>query len=305
MDRERKLGQLAGIIAHHAASEGRVPTAIDGVDLFRASTPSPIRCTLYYACVIIVAQGKKQARVGEEIFEYSPARYLVLPVSLPIDARVFEASPDQPFLSFSIQVDPTALGEIVSEMAPGAPGPRAELRGIAVSETTEELLDASVRLLSCLGSESDCRVLAPQYKREILYRVLKGPQGELLQEVGYRDSRLGKIARALGFIHAHYERPLGVAELAAEARMSESMFYVAFRSITTKSPLQYLKEIRLNRARQIMLWEGTNAQQAAARVGYGSPSQFSREFKRRFGRPPSQERAWAMESGELTGARPY
>lgn len=305
MDRDAALGKLAGIISSQTKSEGYTPTPIEGVGVFRADGPSPIRCAIYHPCVIIVGQGVKQARVGGDTFEYSPARYLVLPVSLPVEARIVEASPERPFLSFAIQVDPAMLAEIVSETESGSPETRNAARGIAVSETTDDLLDAAVRLLSCLGSEADSRVLAPQIRREILYRVLTGPQGALLRGVGYHDTRLGQIARALSVIHSQYERPIEIGELAQEALMGESTFYEAFRSVTSLSPLQYLKEIRLTRARQILLWEGTSAKRAAHRVGYASASHFSREFKRRFGRPPVEERAWAVEHGELQGTRPY
>lgn len=305
MDRDAKLEQLAALLAAHAPGPGRTPSAIEGLDLFRADAPSPIRCAIYSPCVIIVAQGRKSARVGGEIFVYSPARYLVLPVSLPIDAQILEASPKRPFLSFSVRVDPTMLAEIADAVDPGGLGPRDAVRGIAVSETTNALLDAALRLLSCLGSDAERRVLAPPIQREILFRVLTGPQGALLRGVGFRDARLAQVSRALQLIHAEYDRPMEVAELARAAHMSPSSFYDAFKAVTSHTPLQYVKEIRLTRARQVMLWEGSSAAEAARRVGYGSATQFSREFKRRFGRPPAAERDRALASGELQGARPY
>lgn len=305
MDRCVALERLSDLVACRASSEGANPTRIEGVHVFRADGPSPVRCMIYNPCVIIVAQGRKSARVGGELFEYSPARYLVLPVSLPIDAQVVEASPARPFLSFAVQVDPSILSDIVAEADQALFAPRETTRGIAVSETTDDLLDAAIRLLSCLDSDADCRVLAPQIKREILYRVLLGPQGDLLRGLGYRDARLSLVSRALDLIHAEYGRSIEVAELARAAHMSPSTFFDAFKSVTSLSPIQYLKELRLTRARQIMIWEGTTAKRAARRVGYTSASQFSREFKRRFGRPPAQERVWALETGEVQGARPY
>ena len=305
MDRQQKLVRLAALIARHASSEGATGTGIEGVRVFRADSPSPVRCMIYEPCVIIVAQGTKTARVGNEKFEYSPARYLVLPVSLPIEAQVVEASPVRPFLSFAVQVDASTLSDIATEAGPAASALREAVRGIAVSETTDDLLDAAVRLLACLDSDADCRILAPQIKREILYRVLMGPQGDLLRGVGRRDARLSQVSRALNLIHAEYGRPLQVDELAREAHMSPSTFFDAFKSVTSRSPIQYVKEVRLTRARQIMIWEGESAKRAARRVGYTSASQFSREFKRRFGRPPAQERVRALETGEASGARPY
>lgn len=297
------LRRLASLIEGAATAEGRFATRIVGVDVFRADRPTPIRCAIYDPCVIIVAQGAKLGRVGGNSYEYSPARYLVLPVSLPIDAQVVEASRERPFLSFSVRVDPIVVGEITAAIDAERLAAREAVRGIAVSETTDELLDAAVRLLSCLASEADARVLAPQIQREILYRVLDGPQGALLRGLGHHDSRLRQVSHAIGLIHRQFDRPITVPELARTAHMSESAFYDAFKAVTSKSPLQYVKEIRLERARQILLFEGAGAQQAAQRVGYGSPTQFSREFKRRFGRPPSEERDWAIEQGELAAAR--
>ena len=299
MDRRRQLTELADLIEVRCPGDGRWETEIDGVEVFRASSPSPIRCQIYDPCVIIVAQGRKAGTVGRETYDYSPARYLVLPVSLPIEAQVVEASPERPFLSFALRVDPGVLGGIVDLLDSGEPAGKEAPRGIAVSETSDELLDASVRLLSCLDSDDECRLLAPLIKREIFYRVLKGPQGDLLRGVGSRNAKLNHISRSLGLIHREFSRPIEVAEMARAAHMSLSTFYDAFRAVTAQTPLQYLKEIRLNRARQAMVWEGVSAKKAAAQVGYSSPSQFSREFKRRFGRTPTEEVEWATTSGEL------
>lgn len=290
------------MIRSEARREGRSATRIDGLEVFRVDRPTPIRCAIYDPCVILVAQGAKRGRVGEMVYEYSPARYLVLPVSLPVDAQVVAASPERPFLSLAVRVDPIVLGEITAAIDSDRLPRTGAVRGIAVSETTDELLDAAVRLLTCLASEADSRVLAPQIQREILYRVLEGPQGELLRGLGHRDSRLGQIAQAIGLIHRQFEQPITVPELARTAHMSASTFYDAFKAVTARSPLQYLKEVRLERARLLLLFEGAGAQQAAHRVGYRSAAQFSREFKRRFGRPPSEERTWAIEHGELAPA---
>lgn len=296
-----RLDRLARSIRELATHEGRTSTAIAGVDVYRADAPSPIACIVYSPCVIIVAQGRKRARVGGVDYDYGAAHYLVLPVSLPIHAQVLEADPDRPFLSFALHIEPSTLAELVDEIDSDSAPLREARRGIAVSETTAPLLDASLRLLGTIDSEADRRVLGPQIKKELLYRVLQGPQGQLLRAVGQRDTRLGQVARALAMIHREYPRPIAVAEMARSAHMSSSTFYEAFRAVTSLSPLQYLKEIRLDRARHLLLWEGVSAKRAATRVGYGSASQFSREFRRRFGRSPREERAWAIRSGEVTG----
>lgn len=300
-----RIESLAAKLERHTREDGRVATAIDGLHLYRVSAPTPIQTTIYEPCVIIVGQGAKSGTVGGHRYEYSPARYLVLPVALPILAQVTEATPDRPFLSLSVTVDPRILADVVDQTGASAPRLGHAERGIAVSEVTGDLLDAADRLVGCLDSEADSRVLGRPLVREVLYRVLIGPQGDLLRGVGFRDARLGQVARAIRVIHAEYDRPIEVGELARVAHMSQSTFYEAFKAVTALSPLQYVKEIRLNRARQIMLWEGATAKRAAARVGYRSPNQFSREFKRRFGRPPAAERARAVEAGEVVGTRPY
>ena len=294
-----RSAELAGLIEKHAVREGRTATPLPGLEVFRADAATPLRCAIYDPCLIIVAQGRKRAFLGGETYEYSPSSYLVLPVSLPMESRVVEADVDHPFLSFAIRIEAAALGQIMLDAGEGPPALRDSARGIAVSEMTAPMLDAAIRLVRCLDSEAETAVLAPQIVREILYRVLTGPQGDLLRAAGYHDGRLRQISRALHEIHAGYDRPLEVPDLARAARMSVSAFYEAFKAVTSLSPLQYVKEIRLNHARQIMVWEGASAKHAARRVGYSSPSQFSREFKRRFGRSPGQERHWALAHGEL------
>lgn len=304
MSEADKTTRLAEALARTARTEGRTATAVDGVEVFRADGPSPLRCSVYDPCLIMVAQGRKCAYLGGEAYEYSPAKYLVLPLSLPLDSRILEASPERPFLSFAVRIDPVILGQLVLDAGPVPSAESAGARGIAVSEMTAEMVDAALRLVGCFESDVDARVLAPQIVREILFRVLTGPQGGLLHAAGRHDGRIGQVGRALRVIHASYAEPIDVPDLARAAHMSLSSFYDAFRTVTSLSPLQYVKEIRLARARQILLWEGVSAKRAARRVGYSSPSQFSREFKRRFGRPPGQERAWARASGELAVPAP-
>lgn len=301
---DERCTELAGIIGRHAPTEGRSPTELPGVEVFRIDEPTPIRCSIYEPCVIIVAQGAKRAILGDDVFEYSPRRYLVLPISLPVNSHVIRASPSEPFLSFAIRVDPVQLGQVVLDAGDDEPLGRQTPRGIAVSEVDDALLDAALRLMRTLDHESDRRVLGAGLVREVLYRVLTGPQGRLLRAAGSREGRVNQIARALTLIHSEYERPIEVSELARAAHMSGSTFHEAFKAFTSLTPVQYLKEIRLNRARQIMVWEGVSAKRAAAEVGYASASQFSREFKRRFGRPPARERAWAIETGEVVEPLP-
>jgi AraC-like DNA-binding protein len=300
-----RASELARLVHDASTGPGRNPTGIEGVDVFRADGVSPIRSGIYWPMVIIVAQGRKYARVGGQVYEYSPSSYLVTSVTIPVEAQVVEASPERPFLSFSVAVEPTLLGQLIVEAGLDTPLHDDPALGLAVSTVGHRLLDAAVRLFQCRDSETDLRVLAPAYKREILYRVLLGDQGNLLRAALNPGGRVNQVVRALNLIHEEFAGELNVAMLAREAHMSESAFYDAFREVTSFTPIQYIKDIRLNLARSILVWEGTSAKAASRRVGYKSASQFSREFKRKFGRPPGEEQKWAEAAGEVQGLRPY
>jgi AraC-like DNA-binding protein len=199
------------------------------------------------------------------------------------------ASPEEPLLLLTIDVEPTMLGEMLLEMDEFPPSAGLTPRGIATTPMTEELGGAVIRLLECLKSPLDSRILGRQVVREILYRVLQGEQGSALRALASRDDHFARIARVLKYIHAEYARPLSVEELARKAGMSVAAFHHHFKLVTASSPLQYLKRIRLHQARRLMAHDGLNAGAAARAVGYESPSQFSREYRRMFGAPPRQD----------------
>jgi AraC-like DNA-binding protein len=280
--------RLASLLGEVAVREGVHRTLVEGVEVARISNSVPRAPVVYEPKILIVGQGRKRAYLGGEVYRYDPYNYLVLSVPLPAECET-EASPEEPLLLLAINVEPAMLGEMMLEMDESAPPAGPTPRGISSTPMTEELGGAVCRLLECLKSPLDCRMLGRQTIREIVYRVLQGEQGGVLRALASRDEHLSRIARVLRYVHADYARPLGVEELARRAGMSVAAFHHYFKLVTASSPLQYLKRIRLDQARRLMAHDGYNAGTAARAVGYESASQFSREFKRLFGVTPVEE----------------
>jgi AraC-like DNA-binding protein len=243
---------------------------------------------VYRPHIIIVGQGRKRAYLGGEVYTYDPANYLVLAVPLPAECDV-EAKPGEPVLLVAIDVDATMVGEMLLKIDDLSPPPGGTPRGISSTPMTAELGGSVIRLLECLKSPVDSRLLGRQMVREVVYRVLRGEQGGALRALASRDDHFTRIARVLRYIHSEYARPIDVEELARKAGMSSSVFHHHFKLVTASSPLQYIKRIRLDRARALMTLDGYNAGSAARAVGYESASQFGREFKRLFGTTPLEE----------------
>lgn len=269
--------------------EGIRSTAIEGVQLMRASQPIPRMPVLYEPGIVIVGQGRKRGYLGDRVFTYDAHNYLVLSVPLPFECET-EASAEEPMLAVTIRVDLAVLGELLMKMdgADSSPNPSIP-QGIYSTELDLQLSETTVRLLECLSNPAETRILGPQIVREITYRVLCGEQGGGLRTAAALHSRFGQVNRTVQRIHTEYARGLTVEELAETAGMSASAFHQNFKAVTSTSPLQYLKTIRLHKARMLMVHEGLRAGMAAERVGYESSSQFSREFKRLFGSTPIEE----------------
>lgn len=283
-----RQSHLAELLRSLATQEGVSATLLDGVQIFRADHHVPRTPVEYDPSIVIVGQGRKRGYLGDEAYTYDACNYLVLSVPLPLECEV-EASPEKPLLGVKVRVTPTTLGELLVEMDDDVPGRARIPRGIYSTPATDELIDATVRLLECLHSGMDSRVLGPQIVREIIYRVLCGGQGAALRAAAMRQSQFSQIARILKRMHVEYRSALDVETLARDANMSVSTFHHNFKAVTSTSPLKYLKSIRLHRARILMAQDGLNVSTAAGHVGYESASQFSREFKRFFGNSPTNE----------------
>jgi AraC-like DNA-binding protein len=256
--------------------------------LARASAPTGFLPVVYGASLCVVAQGSKEVRLAGETFRYDSAHSLLVSVDLPVTARVVEASPARPCLVARVMLNPAMVGEFLADGPPPLrPGPPA--RGLGVTPVEPPLLDAITRLVALLDAPGDIPALAPLFSREITYRILAGPQGTRLRQFAAAGAPAHRIARAVRWLADHYSEPLRVEDLAKRVGMSPSALHLHFKHVTTLSPLQYQKRLRLQEARRMMLGDGLDAAGAAFRVGYESPSQFGREYRRMFGAPPRQD----------------
>ncbi|MFI6180418.1 AraC family transcriptional regulator N-terminal domain-containing protein [Nonomuraea sp. NPDC051191] len=281
------LDELRDLLNRHARPDLRTP--IEDVLIFKAEQPRPPTPTTYGKVLAVVAQGTKRFALGDHLYEYREGQYLVASVDLPVTAHFVKASPDLPGLGVGLTLHPTAIAEVLLQVSPGdLPdlGDDAPF-GLAVSNASAELLDAVVRLLRLLDRPSDITVLAPLVKREILWRLITSDQGGIVRQFGLPDSRLSHMARAVQWIRDHYAQPFRVEEVAKLAGMSVSAFHRNFHAATAMSPIQFQKQIRLQQARLQLAAAPGDIAAVSRRVGYDSPSQFSREYRRQFGVPPS------------------
>lgn len=294
---EPQRQELARLIARMAPEDGIHESAIDELVLFRASEPSPITHTLYRPALCIMAQGQKVVRLEGESYCYDPLNYLVASVTLPVTGEVTQAASDAPYLSLRLDLDPAELGELISSAGPIAVTNRSSGRGLHVDRMDLPLLDAVLRLLRLLETPRDIAMLAPLIRREILYRLLCSPQGQLLRDIATADSQAHRVNRAIEWLNLNYHKPLRIEELAREANLSTSTLHHRFKALTAMSPLQYQKQLRLQEARRLMLCERLDVSSAGYKVGYESPSQFSREYSRLFGAPPVRDLARLRAAG--------
>ena len=280
------LAELAAAIEQQTGSDGMHVTAVSALRLSRFSAPSDLVALVYEPCLCMVAQGAKEVVLAGEAYQLDPAHSLLVSVDLPVEARVVEASPDRPYLAVRLSLDQAVVGELLADGAP-LPGPAG--RAIAVTPVGPPFLNAIGRLVALLGSPQDVGPLAPLALREITYRLLTGPQGWRLRQIASAGAPAQRIASAIRWLKEHFAEPLQVEALARHVGMSPSAFHLHFKGVTALSPLQYQKRLRLQEARRLMLGEGLDAAEAAFRVGYESPSQFGREYRRMFSASPRQD----------------
>lgn len=237
--------------------------------------------------------------MGGEAFRYDPLHSLLVSVDLPATSRVIEASSERPCLAVRIALDLAVVGELLADNAT-TDLPLSSERGLATGSVDPPLLDAVARLVALLDFPQDIKALTPLVKREIVYRVLTGSQGARLRQLASTGGPAYRIASAIRWLKEHYADPLRVESLARRVRMSPSAFHLHFKGVTAMSPLQFQKQLRLQEARRFMLAEGLDATRAAFRVGYESPSQFSREYRRMFGSPPRKNVSALQVGGQST-----
>jgi AraC-like DNA-binding protein len=271
-----------------ARDDGYTDTAVPAVRLTRATQCVAKTPVMSEPCIAIALQGRKRAFFGTDVLQFDADQYLVVAIPMPFSSTT-EATPEEPFLGLTIQVDRTTLAELMFAIDQSGNDMPAAPKGMVTTRMDGRLRGTVLRLLEMLASPLEARVLGPAIVREICFRVLMGEQGAALRAALTGQGQFGRIAKALHRIHADYAASIDVGMLAAEASMSVPAFHVHFKSVTHCSPIQYVKSARLHHARLLMARNGMTAQAACAQVGYESPSQFSREFKRFFGRSPSQE----------------
>jgi AraC-like DNA-binding protein len=286
-NRRVSLDELRTLIARHA---GRSTAAVDGLMLSAEHRPTRPQAGVADPVVALVAQGAKRIVLGERVYDYGAGQYLVVPLDLPVTGHVTRASPRQPELGAGLALRPAAIASLLLETNPG-PGGRAPSPALAVSDASGDLVDAFVRMIRLLDRPADIPVLAPMIEREILWRLVNGEQGALVRQIGLADSRVTQIGRALRRIRDHYTDVLRVEELARLSGMSLSPFHRHFRALTAMTPIQYQKQIRLQEARLRLMSTTEDVASVGFAVGYDSASQFSREYRRRFGLPPGQDAA--------------
>ncbi len=283
--------ELAKLVGSLAAEDGVFDTTWPGLVVSRISTPLPRQPVPYQASLCVVVQGKKQIFLGEHIYNYDPLHYLVVPMALPLELEISRATPRKPVLGLGLELELTMISELllnIDSPAPPLPVTSHGQPALYVSETSSTLKDALCRLLRLLDNPTDLQILGQSIVREILYWALQSEQGRQLRHLVLQDSGSHRIASLTRFLNEHYNEMLSINDIARVAGMSTSALHHKFSEVTSMSPLQYLKKIRLHNARTMMMADGLNASEAGYRVGYTSPSQFSREFKRLFGFPPGQ-----------------
>lgn len=286
---EAQRAELADRVARYATQEGPQDCVVPRLTLVRASAPSQPLPTVYHPSLCLVVQGSKRALLADEVYVYDALNYLVVSMTLPMVGQIIEASRERPYLCLRIDIDPLAVNELLVQLGPAAPAPASDGRALFLARTDAPLLDAMLRLVRLLDTPHEAAVLSPLILREIHYRVLTGELGQRLRELCRVEGPSRRIAQVIERLKTHYAEPLRIEQLAATAHMSPSALHERFKAATAMTPLQFQKQLRLQEARRLMLVEGLDAAAAGYRVGYESPSQFSREYRRLFGAPPRRE----------------
>jgi len=289
--------ELARKIASHIGNEENRITDIPGVSLHRRTASTPPCRTTYHPGIIVVAQGRKQVNLGRSTFTYDDAHFLLTAVDLPIVSWVAEATKEVPCLVLSLKLDLSMVRELLSREEIRVADAPSDGPAMSIGETTHEFLSACCRLLDLLNNIQDIPFLNGLIQREIIYRILRGPEGARLRAIATLGDQSHRTAKAIAWIAANYAKTLRVEELAELSSMGVSTLHHHFRMLTSMSPLQYQKQLRLQSARNLMLNNAMDAASAAFEVGYESPTQFNREYSRFFGQPPIRDVRALRESG--------
>jgi AraC-like DNA-binding protein len=292
--REELIERIATALPEDGSLE-----AFPGFFLARLSKPAQSVQSVYQPAFCLVAQGGKHVLLGEEMYHYDPAHYLIFTVDLPVVFQVEEASKDRPYLGLRLNLDPSLVASVMMESGVETKKGDASVKAIDISPIDAGKLDAVLRLVRLLDAPGESMFLVPLTIREIIYRLLAGGQGARLGHLLASTGDTRRISKAIGHLRDHFDEPLQMEDIARELGMSVSGFHHHFKSVTAMSPLQFQKQIRLQEARRLMLGENLDAASAAVRVGYEDPAYFSREYKKHFGAPPQRDIARLRSTLEL------
>jgi AraC-like DNA-binding protein len=282
-NREELIERISRTVSEDGAKE-----VFPGFSLARSSKPSESLHNVYQPAFCLVAQGRKRALLGEEVFRYDPGHYLLFTVDLPLIFQIEKATRDEPYLGLRLDLDPSLVASVLMEADIKIKKGDASAKAMDVHSIDANLLDAVVRLVRLAEEPASINVLAPLIVKEIIYRLLAGGQGARLAHL-LPAGDTQRISRAIGRLREHFDEPLKIDDIARELGMSVSGFHHHFKSVTAMSPLQFQKQIRLQEARRLMLGEDVDAASAGFRVGYDDPSYFSRDYKKLFGSPPQRD----------------
>jgi len=290
------IAMLARLISAYAPHDGSFQLRIPGLHASRL-THANTQCfhTLRVPSLCLIAQGAKTVILGKDIFEYDMSRMLVFSVALPIASQVIKASHAQPYFGLRLDLDPHKIAELVLKVFPNGLPPVQERKAVYVAPLDASIVDAAIRLMECMAHAGDSELLAPLILDEILIRLLRSPIGIRVAQMGFAETSVNRVAKAISWLRANYSQPIKIEELAELVNMSASSFHEHFKSVTSMSPLQYQKTLRLQEARRLMLSSMMDASAASQRVGYLSASQFSREYSRFFGCAPARDIAKLRE----------
>ncbi len=287
---------MASIIARFTTQDEECATDIDTLFLSRRSSTDKSVHTAQWPCFALVVQGAKSLTLGSELHTYGVGDYLVVSLDLPVVSRVTEASPDVPNLGLGMRIEPERLKELFGRIGSANSALASdEMRAVAVNKAPPDLLDAVLRLLRLLDRPRDIPAMAPLIEQEILYRVATGPFGPALLQIAMLETPTNRVAQAIAWLRQNFTRPLRIEDLAQHVGMSPSSLHHHFKAVTAMTPMQYQKQLRLYEARRLMLTERLDVGSAGYSVGYQSPSQFSREYSRLYGRPPLRDVAASLE----------
>lgn len=300
-DRVDRHPKLAHLVAAYAPHDGTFDLAIPGLHASRLSNANA-ECvhTIQVPSLCLIADGAKTITVGDQVHHYDASRALVVSVSLPIAAAVTRATGAKPYLAVRLDLDPRRIADLVLKVYPHGLPPMPQHSGAFVTSVDLKIVDAVTRLMECLSQSGDMDLLAPLMIDEILIRLLRSANGPRVAQMGLVDSGVDRVAKATAWLRANFARPMRVEDLAELVHMSVSSFHEHFKSVTSMSPLQYQKMLRLQEARRLMLSTAMEAGTTAQLVGYASTSHFSRDYSRLFGRPPAQDVARIRQETQVS-----